>query len=118
MDLISFKSHILFNYSNEIILITDTIGRIVEANHKAVAFLGYALNELNQKQISSLVSPKDRKKIGDCLAGLKATKKSCVCYLELHLKSGLKFLVIARGWGIYHQDKLEQVCFFFQPSEW
>jgi len=118
MNLNSSKSRILFNYTNNIILITDSLGQIIEANYKAGAFLGYTPNELHQKEIISLVSPKDRDKIKDCLARLKANKKNCICYLELLLKSGLKPTVIAQGWGIYHQDNLVQICFFFQPLRW
>jgi diguanylate cyclase (GGDEF)-like protein/PAS domain S-box-containing protein len=50
----------LAKYANDIILLADEHGRIVEANERAVEFYGYSRDELLHMRIKELRAPQDR----------------------------------------------------------
>ncbi len=53
----------LTKYANDVILLTDSNGKIVEANERAVSFYGYSHDELKELSISEIRLHSDKKNI-------------------------------------------------------
>ena len=48
------RYRLLFNQSNDAIILSDRDGRILDANHRAFKMLGYTVNQLKHQSISDL----------------------------------------------------------------
>ena len=102
----------LTRYANDIIVMTDKYGMIMEANEKAVASYGFMRSELLQKNIADLQSQDTLDAYKTQMRGLEGSTEKGLVFETVHRrKDGTTFPVeiSARGISIEGTDFLQSI---------
>jgi PAS domain S-box-containing protein len=84
----------LSRYANDIILLMDATGRIIEANDRAVDAYGYSGDELRQRNVADLRAPEDAGALAGTWAMVKERGPEGLLFKADHLrKDGSQFPV-------------------------